>query len=127
MARGVPMGVAGSARMALRSLSLRRRWGSGSCDLHSLLEAVQGVLSATLRAVFGSLSTESGGVWRSWLTHVLWEHEIVGSNPTTPTTTLYPEIRIDSQSRDPRVRPSIVDRLEICPDPPTRSGLGDGG
>ena len=25
-------------------------------------------------------------MWRSWLTHVLWEHEIVGSNPTTPTT-----------------------------------------
>ena len=28
----------------------------------------------------------SRGVWRSWLTHVLWEHEIAGSNPAAPTT-----------------------------------------
>ncbi|HET9614211.1 MAG TPA: hypothetical protein VFP22_05335, partial [Candidatus Limnocylindrales bacterium] len=38
-------------------------------------------------------------VWRSWLTHVLWEHEIVGSNPTTPTT---PHHMILPKVRDPR-------------------------
>jgi hypothetical protein len=44
-----------------------------------------------------------GGVWRSWLTHVLWEHEIVGSNPTTPTTTAarsLPSRRLDERIDD---------------------------
>jgi hypothetical protein len=26
------------------------------------------------------------GCSEAWLSHVLWEHETVGSNPTTPTT-----------------------------------------
>ena len=31
--------------------------------------------------------TRQAGCSEAWLSHVLWEHETVGSNPTTPTTT----------------------------------------
>ena len=33
----------------------------------------------------GTIS-ESGGVWRSLVAHLLWEQDVGGSNPSTPTT-----------------------------------------
>jgi hypothetical protein len=41
----------------------------------------------------------AGGVWRSLATHMLWEHEIVGSNPTTPTTRSAETVRAIPASR----------------------------
>jgi hypothetical protein len=33
------------------------------------------------------VARESVGVWRNLAAHVLWEHEVAGSSPATPTTT----------------------------------------
>jgi hypothetical protein len=33
----------------------------------------------------GASAMERPGSSEAWLSHVLWEHEIVGSNPTSPT------------------------------------------
>jgi hypothetical protein len=35
------------------------------------------------------------GCSEAWLSHVLWEHETVGSNPTTPTTFTAPRRSTD--------------------------------
>ncbi len=44
------------------------------------------VAVAVRRSYVWFLSTNTSGCSEAWLSHVLWEHETVGSNPTTPTT-----------------------------------------
>ena len=37
----------------------------------------------------GEYNTLVGGVWRSPVAHVLWEHGVGGSNPLTPTIEMF--------------------------------------
>ena len=34
------------------------------------------------------------GDWRNWLAHVLWEHGVVGSSPTSPTIEFHLRIEV---------------------------------
>jgi hypothetical protein len=36
----------------------------------------------------GIRERETVGVWRNLAAHVLWEHEVAGSNPAAPTNVL---------------------------------------
>jgi hypothetical protein len=64
---------------------LLRRWPDGSLGRDPAPRRFGRVIPDAKPCFRVRSQGEFGGVWRSWLTHVLWEHEIVGSNPTTPT------------------------------------------